>query len=70
MRNKIARMKEKRREKAALEFAQGMLNMSESQAKEALQSTWGPYTTTSGVAKSTIIPGAKEEKFNGVVYKR
>lgn len=63
VRNKIARMKEKRREKAAIEFAQAYLPVrSENEAKEKIQSTWGPYTTTSGVAKSTNPSGV-------VVYK-
>jgi hypothetical protein len=56
-------MKEKRREKAAIEFAQAYLPIrSEAEAKEKIQSTWGPYTTTSGVAKSTNPAGV-------VVYK-
>mmetsp|Transcript_8811 Transcript_8811/g.19768 ORF Transcript_8811/g.19768 Transcript_8811/m.19768 type:complete len:122 (+) Transcript_8811:1714-2079(+) len=62
VRNKIARMKEKRREKAAIEFAQGFLPVkSEDEAKEKIVSTWGPYKSTSGVAKSTGLD-AKEKK--------
>jgi hypothetical protein len=53
VRNKIARMKERRREKAAIEFAQSFLSVDERNAKECVVSTWGPYTSTSGVAKST-----------------
>lgn len=54
VRNKIARMKEKRREKAAIGFAQDFLTLrSEEEAKEKIFSTWGPYKSTSGVAKST-----------------
>lgn len=54
VRNKIARMKERRREKAAVEFALGMLDVTEDNLGDAVKSTWGPYTTTSGVAKSTV----------------
>jgi hypothetical protein len=58
-------MKERRREKAAVEFAQAYLPVrSEEEAKQKTMSTWGPYTTTSGVAKSTtpITKKAKELK--------
>mmetsp|Transcript_16004 Transcript_16004/g.29024 ORF Transcript_16004/g.29024 Transcript_16004/m.29024 type:complete len:611 (-) Transcript_16004:385-2217(-) len=58
VRNKIARMKEKRREKAAIDFAQSHLPVrSEDEAREKIMSTWGPYKSTSGVAKSTGIEG-------------
>jgi hypothetical protein len=50
VRNKIARMKEKRREKAALKYAEDNLNMDQKVAKENLISTWGPYTSTVGNA--------------------
>lgn len=70
VRNKIARMKERRREKAAMQFAEEQLQLSEEAAKHHVQSTWGPYTTTSGVAGTTHVPGAKTEKFSGVVYER
>mmetsp|Transcript_3019 Transcript_3019/g.6357 ORF Transcript_3019/g.6357 Transcript_3019/m.6357 type:complete len:643 (-) Transcript_3019:305-2233(-) len=65
VRNKIARMKEKRREKAAIEFAQAMLPVrTEDEAKDKVISTWGPYKTTSGVAKSTgIIGTTSKNKF-------
>jgi len=59
VRNKIARMKERRREKAAIEFALGMMNVEEDEVGEVVASTWGPYTTTSGVAKSTVPNFAK-----------
>lgn len=49
VRNKMARMKEKRREQAALQFAMER-GLSEDEAKESVVSTWGPYTTTSGNA--------------------
>lgn len=56
VRNKIARMKEKRREKAAIDFALGYLPVrSEDEAKEKIASNWGPYKSTSGVAKSTDL---------------
>ena len=50
VRNKIARMKERRREKAAIEYGVERLWMEPDQAKKAVASTWGPYTTTSGNA--------------------
>lgn len=50
VRNKIARMKEKRREQAAVQYAMERLWLEESVAKKNLMSTWGPYTTTSGNA--------------------
>ena len=68
VRNKIARMKEKRREKAAIDFAQAYLPVrSEQEAKEKVVSTWGPYTTTSGTAVNGEPP--KKKEFSGVVYK-
>ena len=72
VRNKIARMKERRREKAAIEFAQEQLGVSEKQSKNVVKSSWGPYTSTSGVAKSTVVPGAtkSEKALNGAVYNR
>lgn len=57
VRNKIARMKEKRREKAAMDFAQNVLQVEEAAASKVVRSSWGPYTTTSGVAKTTNVPG-------------
>eukprot|EP00522_Entomoneis_paludosa_P006244 CAMPEP_0172447544 /NCGR_PEP_ID=MMETSP1065-20121228/6833_1 /TAXON_ID=265537 /ORGANISM="Amphiprora paludosa, Strain CCMP125" /LENGTH=629 /DNA_ID=CAMNT_0013198869 /DNA_START=61 /DNA_END=1950 /DNA_ORIENTATION=- len=50
VRNKIARMKEKRREKAAVQYGLERLCLSPDVAKERVVSTWGPYTTTSGNA--------------------
>ena len=53
-------MKEKRREKAAIDFAQANLPVrTEDEAKERVVSTWGPYKSTSGVAKSTVTEGVK-----------
>ncbi len=53
VRNKMIRMKEKRREKAAIKFAQDRLRQSEPQ----IVSSWGPYVSTVGTAKATGIPG-------------
>ncbi|CAJ1935119.1 unnamed protein product [Cylindrotheca closterium] len=50
VRNKIARMQEKRREQAAIQYIQERAGLEEKEAKKAIQSTWGPYTTTSGNA--------------------
>lgn len=50
VRNKIARMKEKRREKAAIQYGIERLWLDENVAKKSVISTWGPYTTTSGNA--------------------
>ena len=55
-------MKERRREKAAIDFAQSFLSVrSEDEAKERIMSTWGPYKSTSGVAKSTGIEGVSKK---------
>lgn len=58
VRNKMARMAERRREKAAIEFARRMFDMeTKEEAEEQVHSSWGPYTTTSGTAKTTqIVP--------------
>ena len=57
VRNKIARMAERRREKAAAAFAANILDADPEQADEQVLSSWGPYITTSGTAKSTqIVP--------------
>lgn len=50
VRNKIARMKEKRREKAAMQYAMERLWLEPDVAKKNVESTWGPYVTTSGNA--------------------
>ena len=55
LRNKVVRMKEKRREKAAMNFLVKNFNADKEQIK--LTSSWGPYTTTSGIAKNTGVPG-------------
>jgi len=53
VRNKLQRMRERRREEAAAAFVEEMLN----QDVEEVVSTWGPYTTTSGTAKKTGVEG-------------
>jgi hypothetical protein len=53
VRNKMIRMKEVRREKAAKKFAQELLQRDEID----LVSSWGPYTATSGTAKKTGVSG-------------
>jgi hypothetical protein len=55
VRNKMVRMKEVRRVKAARQFAMEVLNLPEDSAK--IVSTWGPYTSTSGTAKKTGVAG-------------
>jgi hypothetical protein len=50
VRNKIARMKEKRRELAAVRYAVDMLAQKEAEAKTRVKSTWGPYISTVGNA--------------------
>mmetsp|Transcript_9107 Transcript_9107/g.19700 ORF Transcript_9107/g.19700 Transcript_9107/m.19700 type:complete len:316 (-) Transcript_9107:295-1242(-) len=63
VRNKIARMKERRREKAAIDFATSFLPVrSEDEAKNKISSTWGPYKSTSGVAKSTDTEATAPKK--------
>jgi hypothetical protein len=54
VRNKMVRMKEQRREKAAIEFALRELGVPEGE-KPKIMSSWGPYTSTSGTAKNTGV---------------
>merc|ERR1719261_1947565 len=54
VRNKMVRMKEVRRIKAAKAFAES-LNVGDGEAN--VVSSWGPYTTTSGTAKKTGVAG-------------
>lgn len=65
-------MKEQRREKAAVDFAQMYLPVrSEEEAKQKIVSSWGPYKSTSGVAKSTnlgVTPNEKKAKKELKVY--
>jgi hypothetical protein len=53
VRNKMVRMKEARREKAAKSFAKDLLGKEESN----VVSSWGPYISTSGTAKKTGVSG-------------
>jgi hypothetical protein len=55
VRNKMLRMKERRREKAAQAFAVRELGVPPDGVK--VRSTWGPYTSTVGTAKNTKVPG-------------
>lgn len=55
VRNKMVRMKEVRRIKAAKQWAADLLGVDEAEAN--VVSSWGPYTTTSGTAKKTSVPG-------------
>jgi len=66
VRNKIVRMKEKRRQDVAVAFATELLKESEEmadlndaevkgKAKSQVVSSWGPYTQISGTAKGTAI---------------
>jgi hypothetical protein len=55
VRNKMIRMKEVRRVKAARQFAMEVLKLPEDNAK--IVSSWGPYTSTSGTAKKTGVAG-------------
>lgn len=53
VRNKMVRMKEVRRERAAKALASSLMTDKEAQ----VVSSWGPYTTTSGTAKKTGVSG-------------
>lgn len=58
VRNKMIRMKEVRRVKAAKEFARELLEKKGKATDEpTVISSWGPYTTTSGTAKKTGVAG-------------
>lgn len=63
VRNKMIRMKEKRRETAAIEFAQKSLGV-EDKTQVKLKSTWGPYTSTTGTAKigKKVVKPVSESK--------
>merc|ERR1711871_970360 len=52
VRNKMVRMQEQRREKAAKRFVAEELGIEEA---PSVVSSWGPYTTTSGTAKNTGV---------------
>jgi hypothetical protein len=56
VRNKMVRMKEVRRVKAAKLWAAELMDL-EDDAEAKVVSSWGPYMTTSGTAKKTAVPG-------------
>lgn len=56
VRNKVVRMKENRRVKAAESFVRKQLNVPKEE-KLKIASTWGPYISTAGTAKFTGVPG-------------
>ncbi|KAL3800958.1 hypothetical protein ACHAW5_006691 [Stephanodiscus triporus] len=56
VRNKMVRMKEVRRVKAAKLWAAEVRGL-EDESEVKVVSSWGPYTTTSGTAKKTSVPG-------------
>ena len=58
VRNKVVRMREKRREKTAQKFIREMLQLPADE-KPKIQNSWGPYTSTDGTAKKTSVPGSK-----------
>lgn len=55
VRNKMVRMKEVRRERAAKKLAEVL--MPQKKGDVDIVSSWGPYTATSGTAKNTGVPG-------------
>jgi len=57
VRNKMVRMKEVRRLKAARQFARELAGLKEGDEDPQVISSWGPYTTTSGTAKRTGVAG-------------
>ena len=63
VRNKMVRMKEKRREEAAAEYARLLLEERGDGDGDGdgdgyqVVSSWGPYTSTVGTAKTTGVPG-------------
>lgn len=61
VRNKVVRMREKRREKAAIDFIKENYGVDKATVVD-VKSSWGPYTTTSGTAKSTMVPGMTVNK--------
>jgi hypothetical protein len=56
VRNKVIRMKEKRREKAAQRFIKEMCALP-AEDKPKILNSWGPYISTDGTAKKTSLPG-------------
>jgi hypothetical protein len=63
VRNKIVRMKEKRRIDAAARLASDMFaHRMESDEKPVVFSSWGPYTQVSGTAAGTAVPGITTQR--------
>lgn len=63
VRNKVVRMKEQRREKAARAFVRKTFSL-EDDAAIPVVSSWGPYLSTSGTAKKTTVAGVtSKDKF-------
>ena len=56
VRNKMVRMKEVRRIKAAKQFAKTIMKLPDDQEPQVV-SSWGPYTSVSGTAKKTGVAG-------------
>lgn len=56
VRNKMIRMKEKRREQAAAAFVKENYDVPKDE-KPVVVSSWGPYTSTVGTATGTGVPG-------------
>jgi hypothetical protein len=56
VRNKVVRMKESRRVKAAKAFARERFKIPED-GEVKVVSSWGPYTSISGTAKKTGVAG-------------
>ena len=64
VRNKVIRMREKRREKTAEIFMKSILNLPPDK-KLKIQSSWGPYISTDGTAQRTspsvpVPPGSNQ----------
>jgi len=57
VRNKMIRMKEKRREQAAAAYARATFEVESA----PVVSSWGPYTSIVGTAKTTGVPGLTKE---------
>jgi len=57
VRNKMIRMKENRRIKAAMQFVSETYGVDDATAKERVVSSWGPYISTVGTAKKTGVAG-------------
>eukprot|EP00961_Rhodomonas_salina_P050415 676975-Rhodomonas_salina.6 len=57
VRNKMVRMQEVRRLKAAKEFAREALKLKDSDEDPPVVSSWGPYVSTVGTAKATGVAG-------------